>query len=304
MNTDNLLLPAFRALSRVPRPVCEHVGHAVGRLSARVPNDSVRQLAKNHARILGQEPSTRHLREAVASYFTMFAQTPHLSQMTDQEVHRAVTSSGTQPVRKGLDDGPVVVALTHSGNWDLAGAWASRALAPVVTVAEKLTPPELYDYFVSTREHLGMEILGAERGVFHSLVDRVRDRHVIVPLLADRDITGSGIEVELAGHRALVAAGPAALARRLNCPLFAGYTSYRRDGRNRLALHVTFVPVDQSESVEETTQRWVSAVEPLIREHLVDWHMMQPLFVEDLDPARLARARERHALERARDGEL
>lgn len=304
MITDNLLLPAFRALSHVPRSWCERVGDGAGRINAMVPSGSVRQLGENHARILGHPPGRKHLRDAVASYFTMFAQTPHLNRLSEHEICHAVTSSGAQAVRECLDSGPVVVALTHSGNWDLAGAWASQALAPVVTVAEKLKPPQLYDYFVSTRQDLGMEILGAEPGVFHRLIDAVRDRRVIVPLLADRDITGSGIEVELAGHRALVAAGPAALAQRLNCPLFAGYTSYRYDAKNPLATEVSFVPVEQSSWVEETTQRWVSAVEPLIRRHLVDWHMMQPLFVEDLDPQRLARARERHAREQAERGEV
>lgn len=269
-----------------------------------VPSGSVRQLKANHARILGHPPSRQHLRDAVASYFTMFAQTPHLNRLSEAEIRRSATSIGVQAVRECLENGPVVVALTHSGNWDLAGAWASQVLAPVVTVAEKLNPPQLYDYFVSTRQELGMEILGAEPGVFHSLIDTVRDRRVIVPLLADRDITGSGIEVELVGQRALVAAGPAALAQRLDRPLFAGYTSYRDDGKNRLAIEVTFVPVEQSSRIEETTQRWVSAVEPLIRRHLVDWHMMQPLFVDDLDPQRLARARERHARELTERGEV
>ena len=34
--------------------------------------------------------------------------------------------------------------LGHLGNWDTAGAWASRELGPVVTVAERLKPEELY----------------------------------------------------------------------------------------------------------------------------------------------------------------
>ena len=38
-----------------------------------------------------------------------------------------------------------------------------------------------------------------------------------------------------------------------------------------------------------------------MQEHVVDWHMMQKLYVKDLDPARLERARKR-ALENRAEG--
>ena len=49
--------------------------------------------------------------------------------------------------------------LGHLGNWDLAGAWGSRELGPVVTVAERLKPEEVYAEFLAFRESLGMTIL-------------------------------------------------------------------------------------------------------------------------------------------------
>lgn len=298
MNTDRFVVPAFRAAQHLPPFVAERAGRILGNAIGRLPISSVRQMTANHARIHGGQLPPRHVHRAVASYFTMFAQTPILTKMSNDELRRAVRCHGCDAVRQGLLDGPVIVALTHSGNWDLAGAWACKHLAPVVTVAEELQPRELYEYFVREREALGMEILPARRGVFHSLKDRVNGRPVVVPLLADRDITGAGIEVTLAGHRALVAAGPAALAIALNRPLFAAHmrmSPYRFEGRVRTGIEVFFEPVTFSENVEETTRAWVGTLEPIIRKYLVDWHMMQPLFVDDLDPQRLARARARHA---------
>ncbi|MDO5719788.1 MAG: phosphatidylinositol mannoside acyltransferase [Actinomycetaceae bacterium] len=298
MNIDRFVLPAFRAAGHLPPSVAERAGRFVGNVIGRLPITPVRQMAANHARICSGQLPPRHVYRAVASYFTMFAQTPVLTRMSDDELKRAVRCHGCDALRQGLSDGPVIVALTHSGNWDLAGAWACEHLAPVVTVAEELQPRELYDYFVSERQALGMEILPARRGVFHLLKERVTGRRVIVPLLADRDITGAGIEVTLAGQQALVAAGPAALAIALNRPLFAAHMRmipYRFEGRARTGIEIFFKPVTVSEDVEETTRAWVGTLEPIIRKYLVDWHMMQPLFVDDLDPQRLARARARHA---------
>ena len=103
--------------------------------------------------------------------------------------------------------------LGHMGNWDTAGAWGSRELGPVVTVAERLKPEEVYAEFLAFRESLGMTILPLTGGgdVFAQLRAHLTSP-VIMPLLADRDLTARGIEVDLCGHPARMAAGPAALA--------------------------------------------------------------------------------------------
>ena len=174
----------------------------------------------------------------------------------------------------------------------------------IVTVAEKVEPPSLFERFVALREGLGMEIIGVAKGesVFGSLVERVRGRSVIVPLLADRDISGSGIEVDLGLARALVAAGPAALATKLDRPLFVACITYENETPTGADVRVRCVgPVSVPEElapganrVEALTQAWVNEFAAMMAERPQDWHMMQRVFVEDLDPERLARARAEH----------
>ena len=66
---------------------------------------------------------------------------------------RGCGPSATENLRVHTDrDQAVVLALGHTGNWDLAGAWAARAVAPVTTVAERLEPEELFQEFVAFRE--------------------------------------------------------------------------------------------------------------------------------------------------------
>ena len=121
-----------------------------------------------------------------------------------------ITFEGFGELVAASADGPVVLALGHSGSWDRVGAWVCANGRTIVTVAEKVEPRSLFQRFVALREGLGMEVIGVGKGelVFSTLVERVRGRSVIVPLLADRDISGSGIEVDLGTRRALVAAGP------------------------------------------------------------------------------------------------
>ena len=111
--------------------------------------------------------------------------------------------------------------MGHQGNWDYAGYWARLEVAPVVTVAERLANDELLHTFVDIRERLGMRILLTGQ---HDLTGRLRnvllDSTVVVPLLADRDLSRHGVFVHAFDSVIGVARGPAALAYDTGNPLY------------------------------------------------------------------------------------
>jgi KDO2-lipid IV(A) lauroyltransferase len=87
---------------------------------------------------------------------------------------------------------------------------AYRTGRPAVVPSETLADPELQAYMVATRRRMGLELIelsGAKR-----LLREALERGETVGLLGDRDITGGGIETELFGAPAPLAAGPALLA--------------------------------------------------------------------------------------------
>lgn len=274
----------------------------------------VGQLERNLARILPATTSARELRRtsraAMRSYMRYFYEAFALPGAGADEIRARVRGDIDPRLREDLRTGSVVLAVAHAGNWDLAGAWACTELAPVLTVAEKLEPADLFDQFVAFREALGLRIIGQAPGekVFDRLVCAAQDGGpYLIPLLADRDLSASGIQAELCGHPARVAAGPAALAQRLDLPLYVGLITYERlRGQQRRAagtswgLVVTLRPVPVPEGlhgremVAAHTRAWVRVLGPMLAEHAVDWHMLQPVFDVDLDPERLAR---RHAAE-------
>ena len=53
------------------------------------------------------------------------------------------------------------------------------------------------------------------------------------------------------------------------------------------------------EAVAERTRAWVERIGPELAAHAVDWHMLQAVFDDDLDPERLARSRAREREGRA-----
>lgn len=285
----------WRALRLLPSPFAYALFDAVAAVVTRRDGPSVQRLRSNYARVrpdLGpaelQEVTAEGVRRALRYYVEAF----RLPSFSGEQVDDLVEITGTEPMRAELDQGrPVLAFLGHTGNWDLAGAWSARNLAHVVTVAERLRPQEMFQAFLDFREgELGMTIHPAERGTFGALLQQLRTGEpVIMPLLADRDLSASGIEVDLAGQRARVAAGPAALAVETGVPLFPVTMRHVRRGRQRWGLVVTVhpavdVPADgtQAQRVAAATQSCADVLGSAIREHPQDWHMMQRVFVADL----------------------
>jgi KDO2-lipid IV(A) lauroyltransferase len=174
----------------------------------------------------------------------------------------------------------VIIALPHMANWDWAGTWACATGMPLTTVAERLKPERLYDEFVAYRASLGMEILPAGEGsTFATLLDRVRQGRLVC-LLADRDMSRSGVEVTLCGARARMPRGPAELARRTGAPLIPATLAYAGT-----ELVITFhPPVPHAEGEQGTVsmmQEVADRFSEALRADAADWHMMQRVFVEE-----------------------
>ncbi len=92
---------------------------------------------------------------------------------------------------------PALVAAARTGR---------RAVVPSETVSD----PDMQAYLVGTRRRLGLDLI--ELGAAKRLLKAALENGETVGLLGDRDITGGGIDIELFGAPAPLAAGPALLA--------------------------------------------------------------------------------------------
>ncbi len=186
-------------------------------------------------------------------------------------------------------------------------------LAPTFSIAEKLEPPELADMFLDFRRDLGLTIYQTGKsGAISALTQDMENGTAFVPLLCDRDLSANGVEVTIAGHRARVAVGSALLAQRTGEPMFPAtiVSDDFHDDEARVAragsrygvkvfVGEPVYPVVSPDAPEDKRkadiirmlQEWLDQIEPILISHLTDWHMLQKVFVEDLDPDRLARVR-------------
>ncbi len=253
---------------------------------------SVQRLEANLRRVVGpvsNDELRRFSREGMRSYLRYWCDAFRLPGWDRERIDTfEITNSGV--LSEALSRGGVVVALPHAGNWDHAGAFACIHFAPVHTVAEKLRPEKLFERFVAFRTELGMTIHGlGDAGVFTALADALREGG-LVALLADRDLSARGIEVTFFGERARFPAGPAALAIDTGATLLAADLFWGDEHNMATLIPVPVDPTDDERQVRvsRTTQAVADALQVAIARHPTDWHMLQRLWLADLDPDRLA----------------
>ncbi len=184
----------------------------------------------------------------------------------------------------------VVIALPHMGNFEQAGAWVvARGAGAFTTVAERLRPESVYEAFVRFRESLGMEVLPLTGGLspFGALAQRLRAGGLVC-LVSDRDLKETGVEVEMFGEQARIAA-TATLALHTGAALMPVGTWFEGDDWGAHIYDEIPVPASgtRAEKVAEMSQQLARVFEKVIAEHPQDWHMLQRVFTADLDPARL-----------------
>jgi KDO2-lipid IV(A) lauroyltransferase len=240
-------------------------------------------VASNQARVLGREPddplvlaTTRGAFRAYARYwFDAF----DVVDWSDERIMAHYDLQGWERLREAVTSGTgAIVVLPHLGNWDATGRLMKARGLPVVSVAERLRPERLFRLFVEHRGALGMQIVGlGEPGTGRKLGEALVQGK-IVPLVADRDLTGHGIEVEMFGEPRRLPAGPALLALSSGAPLLVVDFYEAPDGwRGIVHAPIAFEPTgDRRADAEALTWLIAAAFERAIAASPSDWHAFQP----------------------------
>ena len=251
------------------------------------------QLRKNLARVTGVAPKDvpdSLMRASLASYARYWREAFRLPTMDHRALGERLAEvvEGNEHVDAALAAGRgAVMALPHSGNWDMAGVWFVQQYGRFTTVAERLKPESLYRRFIDYRESLGFEVIplsGGEQPPFPLLSQRLVDNKLVC-LMAERDLSRTGVQVDFFGEPTRMPAGPAKLAISTGAALLPVHCWYDDDCRVEF-----YPPVDcSSGDIGVVTQTLADVFARNIAEHPADWHMLQPQWLADLSQERQAR---------------
>ncbi|GAA3861853.1 phosphatidylinositol mannoside acyltransferase [Streptomyces lacrimifluminis] len=290
--TDGAYALGWSAVKKLPEPVAVRLGRTIADLAWKRRGERVLRLESNYARVVPDATPERLAelsRAGMRSYLRYWMESFRLPAWSQERVKTGFEPTDLHHLTDALASGRgVIAALPHLANWDLAGAWATTKLeTPLTTVAERLKPETLYDRFVAYREGLGMEVLPhTGRTAFGTLARRLRDGGLVC-LVADRDLSASGVEVKFFGDAARMPAGPAMLAQQTGALLLPVTLWYDESPIMRGRIHPPIEVPETGTRAEKTsvmTQALADAFATGIADHPEDWHMLQRLWLADLDP--------------------
>ncbi|WP_030670669.1 phosphatidylinositol mannoside acyltransferase [Streptomyces cellulosae] len=292
--TDALYGLGWGVVKKLPEPVAVRLGRGIADLAWKQRGKGVRRLESNYARVVpgaGPERLAELSRAGMRSYLRYWMESFRLPAWSPERIEGGFDPEDLHHLTEGLAAGKgVILALPHMANWDLAGAWVTTKLrTPFTTVAERLKPETLYDRFVAYREGLGMEVLPHSGGTaFGTLARRLRDGGLVC-LVAERDLSSSGVEVQFFGEATRIPAGPALLAQQTGALLLPVTLWYDDSPVMRGRVHAPVEVPESGTRAEKTSvmaQALADAFATGIADHPEDWHMLQRLWLKDLDPAR------------------
>jgi phosphatidylinositol dimannoside acyltransferase len=280
------------AVKALPSPFARRAFQAVADVPSVRKSNGAQQLRKNLRRVRPQA-SQAELDELVAaglrSYARYWLETFRLPKMDQPAVIAAVDAqtTGAEHIDAAAGAGrSFILALPHMGNWDVAGIWLVARGYPFTTVAERLKPESLFDRFVAYRESLGMEVLpltGGAASPAEVLASRLRSGRAVC-LVAERDLSRNGIEVQFFGEAARMPGGPALLAATTGAALLPVSLWFTPDGGwgQWIGPPIELSGTRLAEKVRSGTQALASQFEKQIAQRPADWHMLQKLWLSDL----------------------
>jgi phosphatidylinositol dimannoside acyltransferase len=275
-------------LQVIPRPLAGALATAAGVTMSEIWRSKRPVIRANLRRVLGPQVDEVTLERVVAKAFDSYAhywvEASRVGALRSDQIETRFSVEGFDPFREHMARGRgVVLALPHVGSWEYGGRWLAQQGYPMTTVGELLEPPELFDWFTSQRAELGLTVLPPGPDTTVRLLDTLRSGRV-VGLLADRDLAGSGVEVEFFGEKTTLPGGPALLSLRSGAPIMTCAIYQRPHDR----FHALIQPALDTrrtgrlrQDVQRLTEEMARGLESLIREAPEQWHLFQPNWPSD-----------------------
>ena len=276
---------AYRGLEKLAMSLPERLGgrvfSAFGGLAHRTLHQVRVTVAANQARVLGLDVDDERVRLSTLEAFDLYARywydTFRIRALSREAVNARTEMVDVHHIDEALAKGSgCICVLPHMGNWDLAGHYLAVNGYPLSAVAEELKPERLSELFLRHREELGMRIVPLTRhGHVGQQLKQLLAENWVVALVADRDLTGRGVEVEMFGAPRRVPAGPALLSLTSGAPLLVCPVYTLPGGwQVRIGAPLEFERTGETRTDVTSLSRMMAAeFERAIAAKPADWHL-------------------------------
>ncbi len=192
------------------------------------------------------------------------------SQLTPEKLRQMPLYERMQQVQEfHRENGPLIFATAHIGNWDLGGVAAKLDGLPIFSIARRQKNPLTDELLNQMRGATGMEVVLNDSRVLQNVVRRLKKGEVLAILPDVRQKT-SDIQVDFLNGKASLGAGAALFAQLAKCPILP--VVVLREGWRDYKVKV-FDPIwpnpeaDKKEDRKRIMQDLVSVLDAEIQAH-------------------------------------
>ncbi len=242
------------------------VGHRVVRFRAAEARRRIRE-------VFGASKSDREIRRIAWISFRNLCfnvvEDMRVPRLTKAWIDRHMDTAEIDPALALNKSGKgVILAIPHSGNWDLAGAAAEMRGVPIFVIYAPQRNPLADRWLNRVRSKSGIETVSRESSVLKHVIRKLREGKALA-FPTDLRSRTPGILVRFLGKTANVGAGMGVFARQANVPVFPAFLSRIGWTRHRWAFFEPIYPdetLPKEQDWQRMTQRVMDIYDRAIRE--------------------------------------
>lgn len=261
--------------------LCNPIGDAVRRL---LPGKR-RIVRRNLSIVMGgaRGDIDRKTREAFREGIKYYYDTFRAPALSDADMDRLIELRGWEHAERGMARGKGLVVVTaHLGSPSLVAQILAVKKGKVTMVVEPVKPKRFYDLMVRVRGCGRIRVIPFGAGVTNELMGALR-RNEMVGIVADRDVSSTGVQVRFFGLETTMPAGPVLLALRTDALVLPAFT-FRRGGGGFEARICEPMEMTRSGNLKvdlrANTERLAEVMARAIREKPEQWMVFEPVWPE------------------------
>ncbi|HBA83395.1 MAG TPA: hypothetical protein DCZ95_04790 [Verrucomicrobia bacterium] len=190
--------------------------------------------------------------------------------ITLEWIRQVIDTSDYHLATEQLKDGRgAVLAVSHMGNWELAGIAVQMLGLRLMAIVRSQKNPLTNAYLTRMREYTGIEIVRKEANAFGGVIKKLREGHCLA-ILPDVRSKMQAVEVEFLGTKTQIPRGMALFAREAGVPIISSCLTREGWARHRWKVFdaVWSDPeADKDADIRRMTQQVMAHFDQAIREH-------------------------------------
>ena len=241
-----------------------------------------RKIVEENIKIITGKKDRQLVKNTFLNFGYIYKDTLNIPNISANYLGKYIQGEGIDNLGKGLKRGKGVILVgAHLGAWEIAGPYLASCGYPLFSVAESKGPGmKFFNFYRKYRERFGSKVIRLEEKNISINILSLLKKNKVIPLIADRDISGTGRVFKFFGKNAKLPIGPAYISKKSGAPICIGFMVRKERGY----YGYIFSPVyPEKESIQGLMQKIINVFEREISKYPDQWFVFERIWNENIN---------------------